>query len=70
MNINQQPPPLERVAYSPTEFAAIFGWSRAHVYNMIRRGELRAGKIGGTPRISASEVERLRSVLDAGLTAR
>ena len=64
-----QQPTLARVAYSPTEFAAIMGWSRAHVYNLIRRGELRAARIGGTPRISATEVARLQAVLDAGPTS-
>ena len=35
-----------RIAYSPAEFAEAVGCSRAHVHNLIRRGELPSVMLG------------------------
>ena len=56
------PTQLERVAFSPAEAAAKLGCSRAHVYNLINRGELRAVKLGRSTRISVEELERARGI--------
>ena len=50
---------VDRLAYSPTEFAEAIGVTRQHVHNLIARGELRAVKVGRCTRIPASEVSRL-----------
>jgi excisionase family DNA binding protein len=50
-----------RAAYSPAEFAAFFGVTRAHVQNMLTRGEIRSVKLGRCRRIPASELDRLLS---------
>lgn len=48
-----------RLAFTPAEAAESLGVCRAHIYNLITRGELRAVKIGRSTRIPASELERL-----------
>ena len=48
-----------RLAYRVPEAAEALGICRAHVYNLITRGELRAVKIGGSTRIPATELARL-----------
>jgi excisionase family DNA binding protein len=53
------PAPRSPLAFRVPEFAQSLGVSKAHIYNMIKRGELRAVKIGGATRIPASEVQRL-----------
>lgn len=56
---------IERIAFSPAEAAAALGCSRQHVHNMLRRGDLRAVKLGRSTRISAAELHR---VLGDGVT--
>ena len=51
--------PGQRLAYAPAEAAKTLGVCRAHIYNLISRGELRAVKIGRSTRIPASELQRL-----------
>ena len=48
-----------RLAYRVAEAAATLGVCKAHIYNLITRGELRAVKIGNSTRIPASELLRL-----------
>lgn len=52
-------PPLERIAFSPDEVAQLLGLSRATIYNLMSRGQLRYTTIGNRRRIHRSEVERL-----------
>ncbi len=42
----------------PAEVAAIFRVSRQHVYRLIRRRDLPAVWVGGTPRVHRKELER------------
>ncbi|MGE5593422.1 MAG: helix-turn-helix domain-containing protein [Betaproteobacteria bacterium] len=42
----------------PSEVAAKFRVSRQHVYRLIRRGDLAAVWVGGTPRIHRDELAR------------
>ena len=49
----------ERAAYSPTEYARLFGKSITWAYRLIERGEIRAVIVDGTKMIPATEVERL-----------
>lgn len=49
----------DKMAYSPQTFADAIGVTRQHVHNMIKRGELRAVKLGRSTRIPADEVERV-----------
>ena len=55
--------PIPRLAYSPAELAEALGVTRQTVHNLIRRGELRAVKIGRTTRIPASEALRIAGEL-------
>jgi len=50
---------VDRLAYSPTEFAEAIGVTRQHVHNLIARGDLRSVKVGRCTRIPASEATRL-----------
>jgi excisionase family DNA binding protein len=54
---------IERLGYSPAEFAAAFGCTRQHVQNLIARGELPSIKLGRLRRIPAPVVDAL---LEAG----
>lgn len=54
---------MERLAYRVPEAASALGVSRAHIYNLVSRGALRAVKIGGSTRIPATEVQRLAGVV-------
>jgi excisionase family DNA binding protein len=56
---------LRRVAVSPAEAAHMLGVSRATIYNLVARGELRHTKVAASTRIPVAEVERL-----AGLAPR
>jgi excisionase family DNA binding protein len=51
---------LTALAVTPPEAAALLGVSRATVYNLIARGELRSVKIGASRRI---RVDALREYL-------
>ncbi len=44
--------------FSPLEVADYFGISRHTLYDMIDRGEIRAGKVGRSVRISRDEIAR------------
>lgn len=44
--------------FSPKEVADYFGVSRRTLYDVIARGELRAGKCGHSVRISRDEIAR------------
>jgi excisionase family DNA binding protein len=50
---------IERLGYSPAEFAAAFGCTRQHVQNLIARGELPSIKLGRLRRIPAPVVDAL-----------
>jgi excisionase family DNA binding protein len=50
---------IERLAYSPAEFAAAVGCSRQHVQNLIARGELRSVKLGRKRLIPRAAVDAL-----------
>lgn len=54
-----QPVDVERVAYSPAEFAAAVGCSRQHVQNLIARGELPSVKLGAKRLIPLSVLEQV-----------
>ena len=47
------------VAYSINEAAAALSVSRAFIYNLWRRGELRIVKVGARSLIPAAELDRL-----------
>lgn len=49
----------EPLAVSPSEAADLLGVSRAHIYNMLARGELRRVKLGRAARIPYSDVVAL-----------
>lgn len=46
--------PSERRAYTVRQFSEAFSLSRATVYNLIRRGEIEARKVGGRTLIPAA----------------
>ena len=48
-----------KLAYRIPEVAELFGLSRAHIYNMVARGEIRAIRFGNAVRIPVTEVDRL-----------
>ncbi|CAM3972925.1 helix-turn-helix domain-containing protein [Mesobacillus zeae] len=52
---------MEGRVYTPDEVASLFNISKNTVYEMIKRGELRAFKIGNRFRIERSEVRRIIS---------
>lgn len=47
---------LNRLAVSPAEAAQMTGLSRATIYNLIERGELRRSKIGRSTRIPVADL--------------
>lgn len=51
----------DRLVLRVDEAAAMLGVGRAHLYNMITRGEVRAVRLGRTVRIPSAEVRRLLS---------
>lgn len=48
-----------RLAYRPREAAALLGCSHQFVYQLIRKGQLRAVRIGRAQLIPAGELDRL-----------
>ena len=52
-------PPLERVAFSPGEFAALFGKSQTWGYRQIYSGKVKAITEHGRILIPAAEVEAI-----------
>ncbi len=51
---------MEEKAYTPDEVAQIFQISKHTVYELIKRGELQAFKIGNKMRIEQAELERFK----------
>src|SRR6185369_4366211 len=51
--------PLERVAFSPGEFAALFGKSQSWGYRQLYSGKVKAISEHGRTLIPAAEVERI-----------
>lgn len=57
--MNAQAHTIPRVAYSIDEASAMLGISRWTTYQLLRRGELRAVRIGHRQRIPAEQLEGL-----------
>jgi excisionase family DNA binding protein len=55
MEINK----IDKALMKPASFARLCEMSRANVYKLIEKGELRAVRIGGSIRIPISELNRL-----------
>lgn len=51
---------MEEKAYTPDEVAALFQISKYTVYELIKRGELQAFKVGNKMRIEQTEIERFK----------
>lgn len=51
---------MEGKAYTPDEIAAVFQISKHTVYELIKRGELQAFKVGNKMRIESHELERFK----------
>lgn len=56
---------MEEKAYTPDEVAQIFQISKHTVYELIKRGELQAFKIGNKMRIEQRELERYKESMKA-----
>ncbi|OCA87986.1 excisionase [Bacillus sp. FJAT-27225] len=56
---------MEIKAYTPDEVAQIFQISKHTVYEMIKRGELQAFKVGNKMRIEHEEIERYKESMKA-----
>ena len=56
--MKEQPPPLERIAYTTREAAEVAGLCPDTIYRAIKRGKLRASKHLRHKRILRSELER------------
>jgi len=50
---------VQPLVLSPAQAAQALGLSRAAVYNMMARGELRSVKLGASRRIPVAELDRL-----------
>lgn len=60
MRPTKVPPDLDGlIAVSPTKAADTIGVSRATIYNLIERGELRRSKIGRSTRIPVADLVAL-----------
>lgn len=57
--------PPAKLAYSVKEAAAMIGVSRAKLYDLIRRGLVRATKIDGCTRVRPAALEAYLDMLDA-----
>ncbi|ETI69978.1 helix-turn-helix domain-containing protein [Neobacillus vireti] len=53
---------MENQVLTPNDIARIFNISKHTVYELIKRGELRAFKVGNRFRIEQSEVERMKKM--------
>lgn len=51
---------MEGKAFTPDEVAQLFQISKHTVYELIKRGELQAFKVGNKMRIEHSEIERYK----------
>ncbi|MGJ7920149.1 substrate-binding domain-containing protein [Neobacillus sp. LXY-4] len=56
---------MNEQTYTPDEIASIFKISKHTVYELIKRGELRAFKVGNKMRIEQSEVDRFKENMTA-----
>ena len=61
MSHESQPPVDALAALSPIKLACRWGCSRQHIYNLIKRGDLKAFKTGRHDRITMAEIERHES---------
>lgn len=59
MNSLKEQPSQKRVAYSPAEFAAMFGHDRSWTYRLLYKGQLKAIQNLGRLMIPESEIARL-----------
>lgn len=50
---------LHRIVYSPAEAAQVLGCSRQTIYELIRRGEIHAFKVGSLTKLRVSQVHAL-----------
>ena len=50
---------VKREFYSINEFSEILGVSQQHIFNVIKRGEIKKVKVGGRSLIPISELQRL-----------
>jgi predicted DNA-binding transcriptional regulator AlpA len=57
-------PRLERAAYSIPEFAARYGLSRASIYRMAKRGQLKLTKIGSRTVILTADEAKMVAKLE------
>ena len=48
--------------FSPREAASQLTISRSHLYNLIKKGEIRVAKIGARTVVPAAEIDRLLAV--------
>lgn len=53
---------LKTIAYTPDEVAKLFKISKHTVYELIKRGELHAFRVGNKMRIEHSEIERFKNL--------
>lgn len=60
---------MERLAYRPTEVAAVIGLSRSKVYELIARGEIPSIRLGGKILVPAESVRRVIADAPAGSPA-
>jgi excisionase family DNA binding protein len=56
---------MEKLLYSPTEAAAYLSLGRSKIYELMRLGELRSVKIGGSRRIPCAALAEFVSRLEA-----
>ena len=56
---------MEKLLYSPTEAAAHLSIGRSKIYELMRLGELRSVKIGGSRRIPRAALAEFVSRLEA-----
>ena len=61
MSNESQPPAAAPAALSPIELACRWGCSRQHIYNLIKRGDIKAFKTGRHDRITFAEIYRIEA---------
>ena len=57
--------PMEKLLFSPTEAAAQLSLGRSKIYELMRLGELRSVKIGGSRRIPRAALAEFVSRLES-----
>jgi len=55
-------PPLERLAYKPSDAAALLGIGRNRVFELLKSGELASVKYGRTRLIPRKAIERFLDI--------